>query len=172
MAGRPLEVYGSWALALKVFTVSPAKATEAERWRCEDNATLLQSGESCEELRHRCEDKEARLVRLACPVTCGCADNMASPWYKADWRPILDVSRLCGAQVASQGCPTQCQAFLNSTCDEPSNETWGNLWDDYASRTSWLTATFWRLLLIFPLRGARVWSHIYFKVFDQSKPSL
>ena len=58
-------------------------ALEAERWPCEDNQSLLQSLLQCDEVRHRCGEPEARLVRLACPVTCGCADSMASPWYKA-----------------------------------------------------------------------------------------
>ena len=75
---------------------------------------------SCEEMAGRCQDPEARLLRLACGITCGCAaSESSSPWYK----------------VEAQGCSPKClqKATVNPvTCSNPIlNQTWYDLWDEY-----------------------------------------
>ncbi|CAK9069412.1 unnamed protein product [Durusdinium trenchii] len=87
-------------------------------------ALLVAPGEteapSCEEMADRCLEPSARLLRLACGVTCGCTE-LKSPWYR----------------VEAQGCSSKCLAqsapsLLNNPCDNVvSNQTWNDLWDEY-----------------------------------------
>lgn len=76
---------------------------------------------SCSELSQWCNVLDARLLRLVCPRTCGCADPRALPWYK----------------VPSQGCPQACRDEANAIAgnleckDANTTENWHDFWDLY-----------------------------------------
>lgn len=77
---------------------------------------------SCQDLAQKCEEPSARLLRMACGVTCGCSEPHSSPWYK----------------VEAQGCSSACLASASSTASvipcqdmDKANQTWQDLWDEY-----------------------------------------
>lgn len=77
---------------------------------------------SCQDLAQKCQEPSARLLRMACGVTCGCSEPHSSPWYK----------------VEAQGCSSACLASASSTASvipcqdmDKANQTWQDLWDEY-----------------------------------------
>lgn len=77
---------------------------------------------SCQDLAQKCQESSARLLRMACGVTCGCSEPHSSPWYK----------------VEAQGCSSACLASASSTASvipcqdmDKANQTWQDLWDEY-----------------------------------------
>lgn len=76
---------------------------------------------SCQDLAPKCQEPSARLLRMACGVTCGCSDPHSSPWYK----------------VEAQGCSSACLASASTASVIPcqdmdkANQTWQDLWDEY-----------------------------------------
>ena len=77
---------------------------------------------SCQELAEKCHDPKARLLRLACGVTCGCSEPRSSPWYKVESQ---GCSSACLASAVSKAVALPCQDI------EKTNETWLSLWDEY-----------------------------------------
>lgn len=81
-----------------------------------------ESTASCQDLAQKCQEPSARLLRMACGVTCGCSEPHSSPWYK----------------VEAQGCSSACLASASSTASvipcqdmDKTNQTWQDLWDEY-----------------------------------------
>lgn len=77
---------------------------------------------SCQDLAQKCQEPSARLLRMACGVTCGCSEPHSSSWYK----------------VEAQGCSSACLASASSTASvipcqdmDKANQTWQDLWDEY-----------------------------------------
>lgn len=98
----------------------------------QDEAELA-SGRSCEDFRPRCTDPGETLLRLRCPVTCGCASPLSglipqapvfgcpaachsSPGYMADLR----------AHPCQDGTPTSLMAMSG----------WTSYWDQFVPWTS------------------------------------
>ena len=88
-------------------------------------AVALQLGNlnatSCADLSTFCNDWDARLLRLICGQTCGCADPRALPWFK----------------VPNQGCSTPCRreamtAAASLPCsDANTTANWHTFWEMY-----------------------------------------
>jgi len=78
---------------------------------------------SCQELQDKCDDPDARLLRMVCGETCGCIDPFSSPWYK----------------VPAQGCAAAClelgrAQLQNHSCqDMPVDDTWRAFWARYGN---------------------------------------
>eukprot|EP00439_Symbiodinium_sp_Y106_P059862 s624_g8.t1 len=78
---------------------------------------------SCQELQDKCDDPDARLLRMVCGETCGCIDPFSSPWYK----------------VPAQGCAAAClelgrAQLQNHSCqDMPVDDTWRAFWAQYGN---------------------------------------
>lgn len=119
-ASRSMKEEAALALCWEEQTDTPSSqlARNAAALALKHNETTA----SCQDLAQKCQDPSARLLRMACGVTCGCSEPHSSPWYK----------------VEAQGCSTQCLASAFSTASvipcqdmDKANQTWLDLWDEY-----------------------------------------
>ena len=77
---------------------------------------------SCQDLAQKCQEPSARLLRMACGVTCGCSEPHSSPWYKVE---AQCCSSACLASASSTASVIPCQDM------DKANQTWQDLWDEY-----------------------------------------
>eukprot|EP00438_Fugacium_kawagutii_P026111 Skav224739 [mRNA] locus=scaffold3343:67664:77589:- [translate_table: standard] len=105
--------YDHWPLGLQ--TIHGASFRSAALQLGKRHAT------SCADLAEFCDQWGARLLRLVCGPTCGCADPRALPWFKAP----------------GQGCSTACRREALATAaqlpcnDANTTENWQKFWQMY-----------------------------------------
>ena len=105
--------FDSWSVTLQ--------ATYGAHFRAAAVQLGNTSATSCADLAAFCDEPGARLLRLVCGRTCGCADPTALPWFK----------------VPSQGCSMACrQEALAAAADLPcsdanTTENWQKFWEMY-----------------------------------------
>ena len=75
---------------------------------------------TCQDMAHRCNDPEARMLRQVCGRTCGCADPRSYPIYKV---PSKGCSDNCLGQAADPEQPV-CTDIENGAM-------WKEIWDGY-----------------------------------------
>ena len=76
--------------------------------------------------RGYCESSDGQLLRLVCPITCGCASAQSNPWYKVPEKmerfelalfffcKVLPMTSMLKHQVTGHGCPTKCDTDRSS----------------------------------------------------------
>eukprot|EP00435_Cladocopium_sp_Y103_P070101 s393_g34.t1 len=96
------------------------RSTYAPYWWSAAAGLNLPPTSSCANMSGYCDTSEGSLLRLVCPVTCGCASTGSNPWYK----------------VTSGGCPTKCdtirtEAVESMQCADTDGFNWEDFWDAY-----------------------------------------
>lgn len=99
------------------------KTLYAPLWWSVATGLNLPPTSTCAEMAGYCDTSEGQLLRMVCPLTCGCTSTSANPWYK----------------VTAQGCPTKCSEIKEAglseltTCADTADEDfdWVDFWDAY-----------------------------------------
>eukprot|EP00931_Biecheleriopsis_adriatica_P027038 TRINITY_DN16337_c1_g1_i3.p1 TRINITY_DN16337_c1_g1~~TRINITY_DN16337_c1_g1_i3.p1 ORF type:complete len:719 (-),score=64.31 TRINITY_DN16337_c1_g1_i3:125-2281(-) len=72
--------------------------------------------DTCPDMRFLCKSPEFHLLRLLCPVTCGCDLSSADPFYR----------------TPAYGCPSACKGRNQRECtDTVPQASWLTFWDDW-----------------------------------------
>eukprot|EP00931_Biecheleriopsis_adriatica_P027040 TRINITY_DN16337_c1_g1_i7.p1 TRINITY_DN16337_c1_g1~~TRINITY_DN16337_c1_g1_i7.p1 ORF type:complete len:403 (-),score=30.24 TRINITY_DN16337_c1_g1_i7:29-1237(-) len=72
--------------------------------------------DTCPDMRFLCKSPEFHLLRLLCPVTCGCDLSIGSPFYR----------------TPEFGCPSGCKERNQRECRDTVQQTsWQTFWDDW-----------------------------------------
>merc|ERR1712083_476930 len=99
-------------------------------WGVIQETYQVPDGTTCADLQMFCGHVESRLLRLLCPVTCGCGLHGGGP------------NGVTFLRLAETGCPEGCrkQAIAEAICadNQMPYSTWSSFWDSWASfHESW-----------------------------------